>query len=254
MASVELHEDLHQRRTDRSLVTCAAGLVHVFDRHGQRIDEISCGGNGPLLSLEWDGYGESLAVLREGSGIIPIWEASSRSTLNFDTNLKDPTYMSWSRIGPQLAIGTAKGNFLMYNKNTRKKIPVLGKHPRRITCGAWSDQNQLVLGSSDNTLTLSNEAGDTIDQSQLRRTPTQMCFVSHGKPVRSPKGSQQVASEAVVAVNLSGKSLLLYNPAEPETPVELAFQQKYGSIVVHRAIGEARMLIGFSEVSSSCSC
>lgn len=228
-----------------------AGLVHIFDRHGQRVDEISLQGTGPILSLDWDVDGECLAMLQEGSGIIPIWDSSSRTTLSVDTNLKDPTFMAWSKIGPQLAVGTAKGNFLMYNKKTRKKIPVLGKHPRRITCGAWSDSNQLVLGSADNTLTVSNETGDTLEQTLLRRSPTSLCFVgtqgdhTPTSKERSPTGK---SNERVVAINLAGKSLLLYTLGQPDTPVELAFQPKYGSITLHRALDDSRMMAGFSEV------
>lgn len=235
-------------------VVCGPGLVHIFDRYGQRVDEISLQGNGMILSLDWDVDGESLAVLQEGNGVIPLWDSSSRTTTSIDTNLKDPTFMAWSDIGPQLVVGTAKGNILMYNKTTRKKIPVLGKHPRRITCGAWSDTNQLVLGSSDNTLTVSNDTGDTLEQSQVKRPPTAMCFVG----TRRAKGSRPSsarektltveASGSVVAVNLSGKSLLLYTIGDPDRPIELAFQQKYGDIVVHRAFGENCVLVGFSEV------
>lgn len=220
------------------------------------MDELSLQGNGPILCLAWDADGECLAVLQECNGIIPIWDSSSRTTFSVDTNLKDPTFMTWSKSGPQLAVGTAKGNFLMYNKKTRKKIPVLGKHPRRITCGAWSTNNQLVLGSADNTLTVSNETGDTLEQSQLKRAPTHMCFVKkehRGRATaaaqeRSGGGGGDADSDAVVAVNLSGRSLLLYNLGDPDRPVELAFQQKYGNIVVHLSFGDGYMLIGFSEV------
>eukprot|EP00903_Cladosiphon_okamuranus_P008272 g7961.t1 len=233
------------------------GLVHIFDRHGQRVDEISLQGQGQILSLDWDVDGECLAVLQEGNGVIPLWDSSSRSTLSIDTNLKDPTFMAWSAVGPQLAVGTAKGNILMYNKKTRKKIPVLGKHPRRITCGAWGEANQLVLGSVDSTLTVSTETGDTLEQTQLKRPPTAMCFVgakrarsSRGRP-SSPQAKRAAAKAAdehvVVAVNLSGKHLLLYSLGDPDRPVELAFQTKYGSIVVHRQFGDNYLLLGFSE-------
>ncbi|CAN0072201.1 unnamed protein product, partial [Hapterophycus canaliculatus] len=30
------------------------GLVHIFDRHGQRVDEISLQGQASVLSLDWD--------------------------------------------------------------------------------------------------------------------------------------------------------------------------------------------------------
>lgn len=237
--------------------SCAAvvlGVVHIFDRYGLRVDEIPLQGNGPILCLDWDVHGECLAVLQEGNGIIPIWDSSSRTTLSVDTNLKDPTFMVWSKTGPQLAVGTAKGNFLMYNKNTHKKIPVLGKHPKRITCGAWSDQNQLVLGSADNTLTISNDAGDTLEQSQLKRPPTSVCFIDEGGGIRGPRSSvthkerSTKAADVLVAVNLNGKSLMLYCVGNQDSSAELAFQQNYGKIVVHLSFGDGSLLIGFSEV------
>ncbi|CAM9775633.1 unnamed protein product, partial [Discosporangium mesarthrocarpum] len=46
---------------------------------------------------------------------------------------------------------------------------------------------------------------------------------------------------------LSGRSLLLHNVGDPENPIELAFQVKYGKIMVHHAMGGDYMLIGFSE-------
>lgn len=226
--------------------------MHIFDRHGQRIDEISPQGTGPILCLDWDLDGECLAVLQEGNGVLLIWDSSSRTTLSVDTNLKDPTFMAWSSVGPQLGVGTAKGNILMYNKNNRRKIPVLGKHPRRIVCGAWSNNNQLILGSVDNTLTVSNEAGDTLEQTQLKRFPTSMCLVGEKQRRRSrtasPPESPSTKANEVIAVNLGGKSLMLYSIADPDRPVELAFQEKYGSIVVLRPFGDRYLLIGFSEV------
>lgn len=231
--------------------------MHIFDRHGQRVDEISLQGKGKTLSLDWDVDGECLAVLQEGNGVIPIWDSSSRSTLSIDTNLKDPTFMAWSAIGPQLVVGTAKGNVLMYNKNTRKKIPVLGKHPRNITCGAWGENNQVVLGSVDSSLTVSNETGDTLEQIPLKRPPTAMCFVGEKRArvgcarPSSPKEKRAAKTpeeHPIVAVNLSGKSLLVYNLGDPDRPVELAFQTKYGSIIVHRQFGDTSLLLGFSEV------
>lgn len=217
------------------------------------MDEISLQGQGKTLSLDWDVDGECLAVLQEGNGVIPIWDSSSRSTISIDTNLKDPTFMAWSAIGPQLVVGTAKGNVLMYNKNTRKKIPVLGKHSRNITCGAWGENNQVVLGSVDSTLTVSSETGDTLEQMQLKRRPTSMCFVGGKRPrvgASRPSSPKENAPQErpIVAVNLSGKSLLLYSLGDPDRPVELAFQTKYGSIVVHRQFGDAYLLLGFSEV------
>lgn len=95
-----------------------------------------------------------LAILQEGNSQVPLWELATRQVTNVETNLKDPSFLKWSRTGPQLAIGTGKGNLLIYNKTTRKKERILGKHSRKITCGAWSNDNRLALGGMDNMLTL----------------------------------------------------------------------------------------------------
>lgn len=36
------------------------------------------------------------------------------------------SFLLWSRVGTLLAVGTSKGNLLIYNRQTSRKIPVLG--------------------------------------------------------------------------------------------------------------------------------
>lgn len=106
------------------------------------------------------------------------------------------SFLLWSKTAPLLAVGTAKGNLLIYNQQTSRKIPILGnghtpqpnfqdfvhlfvccidcvsfflfvaegKHTKKITCGCWSSQNLLALGGEDNNLTISNHEGDTVRQ------------------------------------------------------------------------------------------
>lgn len=146
------------------------GLVHIFDRQGEQYDEIGLDMTAPVLGLEWDPEGATLAILQQGSSVVPLWDLGSRTTQNLDTNLKDPTFIKWSATGAQLAIGTQKGNLVLYSKATRKVVPVVGKHSRKITCGAWNISDQLVLGSEDRMVTVSNQKGDTIEQRELSLT------------------------------------------------------------------------------------
>ena len=124
-------------------------------------------------------------MLQDDNGQIPIWDRALKKVLLLDTNLKDPTFIKWSKQGPQLAIGTAKGNLLIYDKARKKKIPILGKHPRAITCGDWAAKgdNHLCLGSEDRTMTISNEGGDTIEQTELK-------FAAYDLQVRGNDGGQ----------------------------------------------------------------
>jgi len=55
-------------------------------------------------------------------------------------------------------------------------VPVLGKHTRRISCGAWNAENLLALGSEDKTLSISNADGDTLRIISLRSEPSDIQF------------------------------------------------------------------------------
>lgn len=90
------------------------GIIHITDRHGDSVDEIPMSTTAPVTSLEWDKDGEYLAILQDGNGVVPLWNLSSKRVVPLETNLKDPTFLAWSKTGPQLAIGTAKGNCFFF--------------------------------------------------------------------------------------------------------------------------------------------
>lgn len=207
-------------------------VVHIWDRHGEKIPdgEIMCKGQGPVLAVEWDAQGEVVAVLQEGNGIVELWDINTRTATSLETNMKDPTFLKWSTTGPELAIATAKGNLVLYNEDTRRMVPVMGKHPRRITCGAWGlGGRKLAMGSEDRTMTISDRDGNTEDQRELKQPALEMCFAmakgggaDGGGEGKSGDGG---GNETHLSVNM-GTSLLLYDLRDPDNPLELAFQAK----------------------------
>jgi hypothetical protein len=62
------------------------------------------------------------------------------------------TSLAWSRSGSMLAVGTAKGNLLLYSSRERRKLPVVGKATRRIVSVVWSRDGRLALASADKTV------------------------------------------------------------------------------------------------------
>lgn len=101
--------------------------------------------------------------------MISLWDANSLKTTQLESGLKDtPSFLVWATVSHTLAVGTSKGNLLFYNHQTSRKIPILGKHTKRICCGAWNSENLLALGSDDKTISISNIDGDTIKQSPTR--------------------------------------------------------------------------------------
>ena len=73
-----------------------------------------------------------------------------------------------------------------------RKIPILGKHTKKITCGAWSRENLLALGSDDRSVSVSNADGDTLCQVALRAEPTNIQFSEMKGDERSATGQNTV--------------------------------------------------------------
>jgi len=42
---------------------------------------------------------------------------------------------------------------LLYNRKSSKKIPIMGKHTKEISCGAWNSENKIALGGKDREVT-----------------------------------------------------------------------------------------------------
>ncbi|XP_067949190.1 WD repeat-containing protein 19-like isoform X2 [Watersipora subatra] len=213
--------------------------VNIYDRHGLLVKDIEL--PGPAVCLGWDKDGDMLAIIADKSHIIFLWDANSQRTYQVDSSLRDPlTFLAWSKTGSLLAIGTAKGNLLIYNHETSRKIPILGKHTKKITCGAWSKGGLLALGSDDRSVTISNADGDTVRQASLREQPSDIQFSEMKVDERSKIG------EDTVSMVLGRKAMFLFNISDPDNPMELAFQSKYGSIVDYKWFGDGYILLGFA--------
>lgn len=113
------------------------------------------------VGLDWDKDGDILAMIAAKSSSICLWDASVNKTSQIDSGMRYNSYLPhflkivewllkipinnlcfhyycfnrdqmslilWSKTSPLLAVGTTKGNLLIYNQQTSRKIPVLGMH------------------------------------------------------------------------------------------------------------------------------
>ena len=119
-------------------------------------------------------------------------------------------------------------------------MSVLGKHTKRITTGGWSRDGFLALGGDDRMLTISNENGDTVRQANLREIPSNIMFSERKQDFRSQ------LLEVTISLIMNKKTLFLYNIDNPDSPIELAFQSKYGEVVNYQWYGDGYIMIGFS--------
>jgi len=155
-----------------------------------------------------------------------------RETRELDTvGYKDLTFLKWSPPGEHLAIGTAKGALLVYDKQTLQKKE-LGRQKRRIVCGDWNQDESLAYASDDRQITICGVDGEAIDQIKVKCRPLSVSFGG--------------TAGSIVSVNMEGKTILLYSLLEKDNALELAFQKRYGSIVSYRWFADEKIIVAFS--------
>ncbi|XP_049865142.1 WD repeat-containing protein 19 isoform X2 [Pectinophora gossypiella] len=212
--------------------------VAIHDRSGTLLERMKL--QGLCAGMEWDNDGDYLAVITPNSNAVLLWECHANKKLNIETGLREPpSCIAWAYGEPLLAVGTQKGNLALYHHHTSKRIPIIGKHTKRITCAAWNKDSILVLASEDKTLSINNADGDTLRIISLRDAPNDLQF-------SEMKTDERAAGENTISLVVGKRTLYLYNLLNPENPIELAFQQRYGSIVSYKWYGDGYILIGFS--------
>lgn len=84
--------------------------------------------------------------------------------------------MAWSKNGLYLAMGTAKGNLMIYNCRERKKTPYVGKHTKKVSFAVWNKDHVLATAGLDRTVSLTDGAtGETMSSFVLSADPYDLC-------------------------------------------------------------------------------
>ncbi|KAF4739644.1 hypothetical protein FOZ63_013685 [Perkinsus olseni] len=130
--------------------------IFIFDSSGEIERDVPLDDRtSPVSSFEWDTTGNVLALIQKGVVTVSIYHFDEDRLETLDCSREEPSFIAWNMTGPQLAIGTSKGNTIIYNSKTAKMQLIAGKHGRRITCGAWTLRGHLLLGSDDKIISLS---------------------------------------------------------------------------------------------------
>lgn len=117
---------------------------------------------------------------------------------------QDLCFLSWAKNASVLVVGTGRGNVLIYNEKQGKKIPIMGKHTRKITCGCWNGEGKLALGSEDRQVTVSKMDGDTLKQLGVKMEPVEMFFSD------KKDEDKQHKKENTISINVGRKTIYLY--------------------------------------------
>ncbi|KAK9508924.1 hypothetical protein O3M35_006365 [Rhynocoris fuscipes] len=210
--------------------------VGIYNRQGKIHEKIRLPGQ--CTGFGWDADGDLLGMICDGSFSVLLWDSNTGKKFPIDSGLRDNlTVIAWARKAPIVAVASARGHLSIYNHITSKRIPVLGKHNKRVVTAAWGVDNTLALGSDDKTITINNSQGDTLKTIQIHGSPSALQFSGeHGLD----------GANNTLSLIVGKKVLYIYNLQDPDEPMKLAFEPLYGDIVSYEWFGEGQILVGFS--------
>ncbi|KAK6026315.1 hypothetical protein OSTOST_07741 [Ostertagia ostertagi] len=209
-----------------------------------------------VIAMAWDKEGDVLGIIVDASSLAILWNMNTRNAEQLETAMgarELPSCLAWSSVSPLLAIGNSNGNLFIYNQKMSRKIPVLGKHQRKITGVAMTKQDEILCCSDDNTITVSSADGETTRTLTVSGEPYDLQVGE----VKRPGGNVDVIVSAVLAKKTLFLSTLSDKPAEKlnadgesENSMNLQFQEKYGSIIAHVWFNDGYMIVGFEKYLS----
>ena len=118
----------------------------------------------------------------------------------------------------------------------------MGKHNKRVSCGAWTAGGDLVLGSEDKRVTVSSRQGETRYQAQMKMEPQSIATYTPQGLLRKGFAEQ----DFYISVVLGGKRVVLI-PKDYTNGVATEFVCKpsYGAITAQVWVGESQLMLGF---------
>ena len=83
--------------------------------------------------MDWSNDGGLLAIIDDKTSNVILWDANTKRRSEVNTMEKSQlTFLLWSKLGLTLSVGSAKGNLVLYNHQTGRKIPIMGKHNNKV--------------------------------------------------------------------------------------------------------------------------
>ena len=147
------------------------------------------------------------------------------------------TYISWSTQAPVLAIGSEKGSVTFFNRKSNRKIPCISKHGKKVSVGDWNQEGNLITGSDDKILTVSNQTGDTLHDTFMVKgeiLSVKWC------PYKDPNKPKRVCAAIV-----GGKQMLYLKP-EDQKHFLFNFHANFGKALLFEWYEDNKIIIGFS--------
>jgi len=232
-------------------------IVHLFRRDGSLYNSHTLG-SGKCLWLEWECKGASLGILQEGAGIF-LWDVpmTESEALNVPMSLApsittSSSFCKWSKVAPQLAIGTLQGKVIIFNKGegVMQLHEKKGKHGAPVTCGDWLFDNRLGLASGLRvkiSQPIAESASKWESYSKFRLGGMLSKVPRHIRVAGDPSRLAFTLNyPPFVAVSVGDKYLLTFDTTRVNEDLGLTFPEDYGVIAGFQWLPNLVLLVGLT--------
>jgi len=237
-------------------------VINLFKRDGAVAHAHTLGG-GRCLWLEWDSKGQSLGILQESAGIFlwdlpqPIGGAAEDVQTTVPMSLApsittNASFCKWSKVAPQLAIGTHQGKVIIFNKGegVMQLHEKKGKHGAPVTCGDWLFDNRLGLASGLR-VKISQPIAETGSKwesySKFRLGGMLSKVPRHIRVAGDPNRLAFTLNyPPFVAVSVGDKYLLTFDTTRVNEDLGLTFPEDYGVIAAFQWLPNLVLLVGLT--------
>lgn len=210
--------------------------VYILDRRKYIYEQLVPTAPNICAQLEWDGTGSHLAILQTGTHHdVFMWEKSSRGVKDVKIPAKDTSFLSFSKGGTNVALCTAHGDVLIYDMRKNTYIYSDCSQKKKILIGDWNRRNLFAFASDERQISIVDLSGAIVGKVKVKAKPTAIIF-----------GGTTKDRENTISVCMDQKTIFLYDLDDPDNAIELAFQERYGTIVSYKWFKDGHIMIGFS--------
>jgi WD repeat-containing protein 19 len=214
----------------------------IVNRQGEVQQSVNLPAPTPVIDLHWSHDGSTIAVVQAQQQNVTLYSFDTKKMDSLATGMKaDVCIARWAQTAAVLCVGNVKGGVLIYNADTTKKIPIVGKHSKKIISMAWNRRGQVAMASEDKMLTVSDIEGQSIDTVNIKGDATEIKWAD-----RKADDRKQGAVDGTVSMTNSNKTLVLFAPETRDSLVELAFNKKYGNLINFEWFGDGYLICGFA--------
>uniref|UniRef100_A0A5S6PZ42 WD repeat-containing protein 19 n=1 Tax=Trichuris muris TaxID=70415 RepID=A0A5S6PZ42_TRIMR len=238
----EIHFSIQPKLRNLIAVSNSSDFVTVYNRQGDIFDQIKTFGL-PCMT-KWHPNGLTLALCDFRNLAVIVWNSGSMAAKAVDINFgvaDTICFMTWSGKSQTLAVGTRKGNVLLYFHRSSRIVPIIGVHSKPIADGAYTDDDQLILSSEDYGVTVLSSEGDLLHSCVCPEIPGKLKYVNESL-LHTP-----ATSRGTVITALSSRKLYMLEFDSMERTHLLNFSGDHGSIVEFHYLPDMTILCAFQK-------